>query len=311
MSCSALFPILSVAGNTTEQEISTNKLEYGVSRVILLLQQFTQQLNCESYLPQDIVLETTMANKKSQGKVSSWVVSSFNDFGLSSSPPADKKTGKRSRDPGGWGEGRQKRQQSTQQLQGRSALWVDLYAPSTQEDLAVHKKKVQEVESWLVESSSRMKGRKLLLLTGPSGCGKSATVRVLAREAGLNLVEWTNPTTTPYNNNFMEQDNTWRPGDTVAPVSQTTQFWDFLMRCSKYNSVCSEVKRGNLVCVEDFPNAILRDPTSFHTMLRKYSQWSNSSPLVFIVTDTTNQYGNVKQLFPPDIQQQLSIVNIA
>ena len=55
-------------------------------------------------------------------------------------------------------------------------------------------------------------GRKLLLLTGPSGCGKTATVRVLAREARLNLVEWTNPTTTPYNNYFMEQgkDNSCR-----------------------------------------------------------------------------------------------------
>lgn len=255
------------------------------------------------FFPEDI-----MNSKKPQTKVSSWVVSSFSDFGLSSSP--DKMTGKRSRDPGGRGEGRLKRHQSSQQLQGRSALWVDLYAPSTQEDLGVHKRKVQEVESWLVESSSGMKGRKLLLLTGPAGCGKSATVRVLAREAGLNLVEWTNPTTTPYNNNFMEQESVWRPGDTVAPVSQTTQFWEFLMRCSKYNSVCTTDKRGNLVCVEDFPNAILRDPASFHTMIRKYSQWSNCSPVVFIVTDSTNQYCNVKRLFPPDLLHELSIVSI-
>ncbi|MPC14136.1 Cell cycle checkpoint protein RAD17 [Portunus trituberculatus] len=254
--------------------------------------------------------EDTMTSKKPQTKVSSWVVSSFSDFDLSSSPPADKKIGKRSRDTGGRNDGRQKRLQASQQLQGRSALWVDLYAPSTQEDLAVHKRKVLEVESWLVESSYGRKGRKLLLLTGPAGCGKSATVRVLAREAKLNLVEWTNPTTTPYNNNFMEQENVWRPDDTVVPVSQTTQFWEFLMRCSKYNSVCTTDKRENLVCVEDFPNAILRDPASFHTMLRKYSQWSNSSPVVFIVTDSTNQYGNVKRLFPPDLVQELSIVSI-
>ncbi|KAG0708054.1 Cell cycle checkpoint protein RAD17 [Chionoecetes opilio] len=252
-----------------------------------------------------------MTSKKRQGKVSSWVVSTFSDFGLSSSPPADRKAGKRHRELDSRGEGRHKRPEAAQHLQGRSALWVDLYAPSTREDLAVHKKKVQEVESWLVESSSGVKGRKLLLLTGPSGCGKSATVKVLAREAGLNLVEWTNPTTTPYNNTFMEQEGVWRPGDTVAPVSQTTQFWDFLMRCSKYSSVCRLEKGGNLVCVEDFPNAIFRDPASFHTMLRKYIQWSNSSSLVFIVTDSTQQQGSVKQLFPPDLIQQLNIVNIA
>lgn len=58
------------------------------------------------------------------------------------------------------------------------------------------------------QCSHFLQGRKLLLLTGPAGCGKSATVRVLAREAKLNLVEWTNPTTTPYNNAFMEQGQT-------------------------------------------------------------------------------------------------------
>lgn len=250
-----------------------------------------------------------MASKRPQTKGSPWVVSSFADFGFSSSPPSDKKVIKRPREPGGHSRRNQKHQRS---LQGSSTLWVDLYSPSTRDDLAVHKKKVQEVESWLVESASGVKGRKLLLLTGPSGCGKTATVRVMAREAGLNLLEWTNPTTTPYNNTFMErEDNSWRPDDTVAPVNQTTQFWDFLMRCSKYSSVCSAGKAGNLVCVEDFPNALLRDPPSFHSMLRKYSQRSNGSPLVFIMSDSTQQYGSVKHLFPPDLQQQLSIVNIA
>lgn len=42
-------------------------------------------------------------------------------------------------------------------LQGKSTLWVDLYSPSTRDDLAVHKKKVQEVESWLAESAAGVK----------------------------------------------------------------------------------------------------------------------------------------------------------
>lgn len=39
-------------------------------------------------------------------------------------------------------------------------------------------------------------GGAILLLTGPSGCGKTATVRVLARDLGFQIQEWSNPSTT-------------------------------------------------------------------------------------------------------------------
>lgn len=39
-----------------------------------------------------------------------------------------------------------------------------------------------------------------MLLSGPSGCGKTATVRVLSRELGFHILEWTNPTSEPFNN---------------------------------------------------------------------------------------------------------------
>lgn len=64
---------------------------------------------------------------------------------------------------------------------------------------------LEQVKEFILSSVHVSQGRKFLLLTGPSGCGKSATVRILAREAGLNLLEWSNPTTTPYNNTFMER----------------------------------------------------------------------------------------------------------
>lgn len=65
--------------------------------------------------------------------------------------------------------------------------------------------KANQIKQFFLSAVHLLQGRKLLLLTGPSGCGKTATVRILAREAGLNLLEWTNPTTTPYNNTFMER----------------------------------------------------------------------------------------------------------
>lgn len=39
-------------------------------------------------------------------------------------------------------------------------------------------------------------GGAILLLTGPSGSGKTATVRVLARDLGFQIQEWSNPSTT-------------------------------------------------------------------------------------------------------------------
>ncbi|XP_045614424.1 cell cycle checkpoint protein RAD17 [Procambarus clarkii] len=244
-----------------------------------------------------------MANKKSRQMISSWVTPTFDDFDLNSSPPTEKKARKRHREPNALSRLGKKTHQ------GGTVLWVDLYAPMTREDLSVHKKKVQEVESWLVESMAGMKGRRFLLLTGPAGCGKSATVRVLAKEAGLNFVEWINPTTAN-NSSFLDQENTWIPGDSVRSASQTSLFWDFLIRASKYNSVCGTGKEKNLVCVEDFPNTFLRDASLLQTMLRRYNQRSIGSPVVFILTDSTHQQSSAKHLFPPEVQQELSVINI-
>nr|XP_053638083.1 cell cycle checkpoint protein RAD17-like [Cherax quadricarinatus] len=246
-----------------------------------------------------------MANWKSKQKSSSWQPPTFDDFDSSPSPPLEKKAVKRFREPDALSHLGKKTPKVG------SALWVDVYSPTTRDDLAVHKRKVQEVESWLVESMAALKGRKFLLLTGPAGCGKSATVRLLAKEARLNFVEWINPTTTAYNSAFLELENAWIPEDTVRSASQTTQFWDFLMRASKYRSVCGTGKMKNLVCVEDFPNVFLRDPAVLHAMLRKYNIRNIGVPVVFIVTDSTHQQSSLKHLFPPDVQQELSMVNIA
>lgn len=238
-----------------------------------------------------------------------WVKSTFDDFGQSNSErksEEEQKPKKRSRE------------QNAFKLLGRkqsgvsgTELWMDVYAPTSRDDLAVHKKKVQEVESWIVESLAGMKGRKLLLLTGPAGCGKTATLKVLAREAGIHIQEWINTTTSTFSKGFNEQETTWIPGDQVHSVGQMSQLQDFLMRASKYKSVCTTKNQGTIVFMEEFPNAVLRNSMEFHHLLRRYSMRSGSSPCVFVVSDCTVQQGSSKQLFPPELQQELSIVNIS
>lgn len=242
-----------------------------------------------------------MASKGSKSKGSSWFTPTLDDFGLTSPALSERKPKKRPREAEIFSQCGKKVQQ------GGTALWVELYAPTTRDDLAVHKKKVQEVENWLVESMAGMKGRRFLLLTGPAGCGKTATIKILAREAGLTAQEWINPTSTSYKSAFMDQENIWISGDTVVPGSQTSQFRDFLIRTSKYRSVCGTGKAGNIILIEDFPNAFLRDPSEFHMMLRQYKA---SSPVVFIMTDSTNQQSSAKHVFPVNLQQDLSIINI-
>jgi cell cycle checkpoint protein len=70
-----------------------------------------------------------------------------------------------------------------------NVLWADKYAPLTSNDLAVAPKKVKEIVTWMTESNNR--SPKLMILVGNPGIGKSQTVRVLAKEMGWTLHEWT------------------------------------------------------------------------------------------------------------------------
>ena len=88
-------------------------------------------------------------------------------------------------------------------------LWADKYEPQSPGDLAVHKRKVDDVRRWLVEAfneqdrsersvcslSIRLTTRwlenfqRLLILTGPAGSGKTTTLRMLAKEMNFEIIE--------------------------------------------------------------------------------------------------------------------------
>ncbi|XP_040010805.1 cell cycle checkpoint protein RAD17 isoform X3 [Xiphias gladius] len=187
--------------------------------------------------------------------------------------------------------------------------WVDRYFPRSQAELAVHKKKIEEVENWIKVHTNSSKGG-ILLLTGPSGCGKTATVLVLSQELGLRIQEWINPTNLePYNSSQHE----WRMNG-LSCSSQLAQFQEFLLRANKYNCLKMADDGGatdrKLILVEELPNQFYRRPGSLHDNLRHFVKTSRC-PLVFIVSDSLSGDSSSRFLFPREIQEELDISSIS
>lgn len=84
---------------------------------------------------------------------------------------------------------------------GAQQTYIDKYRPKTVDEVAVHRRKVEEVQAWLLEAacwSQTLKHQrsvastfpKLLILYGSSGVGKSTLVEILCGELGLNVRQW-------------------------------------------------------------------------------------------------------------------------
>ncbi|CAI7888201.1 unnamed protein product [Closterium sp. NIES-54] len=109
-----------------------------------------------------------------------------------------------------------------------AGLWVERFAPKWEDELAVHRKKVQEVSQWFDvhfgppvmhrpvqqskgkgtkpkaagaehkgsasgKESSSLQPSKVLALVGPPGCGKTALVHVVAAARGVTVQDWQAP----------------------------------------------------------------------------------------------------------------------
>ncbi|KAF8012675.1 hypothetical protein BT93_I0742 [Corymbia citriodora subsp. variegata] len=131
--------------------------------------------------------------------------------------------------------------------------WVDKYKPCTFEELAVHKKKVEEVKSWFEEkliTSKDNHGDQVLVITGPAGVGKSATIYVVASHLGATLCEWNTPTPTVWKE-YVHNSNTGQY------VSKLDEFEAFVERTRKYGlisqSSARESKSSTILLIDDLP----------------------------------------------------------
>ncbi|RMZ83140.1 hypothetical protein DV738_g1383, partial [Chaetothyriales sp. CBS 135597] len=170
--------------------------------------------------------------------------------------------------------------------------WADRYGPVNLDELAVHKKKIQDVQKWLDDALSGRHRQRMLLLKGPAGSGKTTTVLLLANLLGFQAISWQNPVSY----------------DAGGAGSVAAQFDDFLNRGGRFGNLSFEDEAQTshpngrpVLLVEEFPTSMVSSGLdTFRTsiqhflarpiaipaaQLRVQQSWA-ARPLVMIVSET-------------------------
>lgn len=171
--------------------------------------------------------------------------------------------------------------------------WSELYAPRSLEELGVHKKKAQDVQTWLAGVLAGKIKQRILVLKGPAGSGKSTTVEIICGAHKCEIVRWRNPDTSE-----------------SGALSSSLQFAEFVTRGGDYNalsldsqeegSTASSIDR--ILLVEDFPASLMGShmaTNSFRSVLLQAAASTKSStvfgkgaellappPIVLIISET-------------------------
>ncbi|XP_066388406.1 cell cycle checkpoint protein RAD17-like isoform X2 [Miscanthus floridulus] len=132
-------------------------------------------------------------------------------------------------------------------------LWVDKYTPHSLAELAVHKKKIEDVKKWLEEKLKAPKttvGGWTLVLTGQTGVGKSATVKAIADDLGADLCEWTTPVPTLWTEHVHANSG-------LRYISKLEEFETFVEKIRKYSMLCPTNTKSQrkliIILIDDIP----------------------------------------------------------
>ncbi|KII85455.1 hypothetical protein PLICRDRAFT_56696 [Plicaturopsis crispa FD-325 SS-3] len=195
---------------------------------------------------------------------------------------------------------------ATNQRQGArdDRLWVDIHEPTTEAELAVHKKKVDDVRRWFVEafdggpSGKLKKYRRILVVTGPAGTAKTATVRVLARELGFETLEWRNTVGEAYTRGAFGDESSTAYNQPVEHEALMDKFEAFLTRALTCQNIFASAGSSStssqradstrqVVLLEDLPNILhAKTQERFHAALNALVNVpAPGAPVVIVISD--------------------------
>ncbi|XP_016560477.2 cell cycle checkpoint protein RAD17 isoform X2 [Capsicum annuum] len=143
-------------------------------------------------------------------------------------------------------------------LRCSNETWIDKHKPHLLEELAVQKKKVDEVKTWFEQrQKAAMDGHSnVLLVAGPSGVGKTATIHAIASHLGVTIWEWTTPTPTVWAEHLHNSNSG------LQYMSKLDEFEGFVERVRKYGLTSPTLmgsQASTILVVDDLPVVNRRD----------------------------------------------------
>lgn len=222
----------------------------------------------------------------------SWISPTFDDAGPSTQPP--KKRSKSSKSTESTVE-----VASSNVVPSISCSWLEQYKPKSVAELAIHVKKINELEAWLKQPTNLITRTKFLLLTGPPGCGKTTMLHTVCKSCGYKIQEWITPLDRP--NDEFESLSRFDYNKSAAKL-----FEEYLFKSSRYNSCLGTNPTKKLILVKDFPNVMFHNPSTFHEILENLTDKS-MTPIVFVSSDESL----CKKLFPTTLKTQCNVQTLA
>ncbi|KAI5819285.1 Rad17 cell cycle checkpoint protein-domain-containing protein [Pyronema omphalodes] len=211
-----------------------------------------------------------------------------------------------------------------------SRTWPEKFEPQSIAELAIHKTKVKEVQSWLENVLNRSTQQRMLVLKGPAGAGKTATVTAIAKEFGVEILEWRNPQTTASGGAYGE--------DSAFTAGLSGMFEEFMGRAGTFESlelapstgpghgkspaasskITTNLEDGKpkFIVIEDFPNTLFTSSTiplqAFRHSIKSFLAIPSPPleappfpPLILIITETPSITGpqsfTAHRLLSPEI----------
>uniref|UniRef100_A0A1I8C091 ATPase_AAA_core domain-containing protein n=1 Tax=Meloidogyne hapla TaxID=6305 RepID=A0A1I8C091_MELHA len=165
---------------------------------------------------------------------------------------------------------------------------LDCIAPNSEEEIALHPKKLDE-------------GSKTLLLTGPSGSGKRTAVRVIAAELGIEVTEWDWTDDCNNSNNF-DKSNKRR--------SFSAEGFAQFLNDTEFTSIQKMSLKHRLLLISQLPSEFLNEPKHLHQLLA--SKISRSRCIIVFVMPNVDSCWSLSpfRIFPQSILELLGIEHI-